>query len=104
MKKCSNDIMRRTGYLHILSLIITAIGSFLQIKSLINNEPTSIYLSLSLVLFLLLRIPNQICVAINVGRHGWYTVIGSLFGVISFSVITYLEHKKNIEYNREKIK
>jgi len=86
--KCSAAMMKYTGYLHIIALVIAIYGTMKQIDAVKNNEPYSIALSLSLTLMLLLRVPNQICVSFK-EYHGWYSVIGTLVGAASFAYLSY---------------
>ena len=37
---------------------------------------------------LLLRVPNQVCVALN-QPEGWYSVIGTMVGAVSFAYLSY---------------
>ena len=92
--KCNDTLFNITGKLHILSLIIAVFGTYKQIESIQNNEPHSIWLSLTLTIMLLLRIPNQICVSFE-KFDGWYTVIGTVMGVIGFSYLTYITFEKD---------
>ena len=52
--------MNLTGYLHIFSLVFAVFGTYMQIDALHKNKPNSIWLSLSLCVMLLLKLPNQI--------------------------------------------
>lgn len=94
--KCSPFIMNLTGYLHIFSLAFAVFGTYMQIDALHKDKPNSIWLSLSLCIMLLLRIPNQVCLSL-IHSHGWYNVIGTLMGSLSFAYLTYLTHLKNSE-------
>ena len=94
--KCSKEFKEITKYLHIVSLIITIIGTSIQFYYLMNNQTKPYVLSFSLTLFLLLRIPNQICVAYN-DSDGWYTVFGTILGILSFGMISILEYQKEKE-------
>jgi len=38
---------------------------------------------------LLLRVPNQICVAMD-NNHGWFSVVGTLIGAAGFAYLTYI--------------
>ena len=67
--KCSDSMMKYTGYLHILALMVAIYGTYSQIDSVKNGEPFSPNLAIALTVMLLLRIPNQICVAQRV-FHG----------------------------------
>ena len=77
--RCSNDMMKYTGYLHILALMIAIYGTYRQIDAVKGGEPFSPALSIALTVMLALRIPNQICVALK-ESHGWYSVIGTVVG------------------------
>ena len=57
--KCSKAMMKYTGYLHIIALIVAIYGTMHQIDAVKNDKPYSVALSLSLTVMLLLRIPNQ---------------------------------------------
>ena len=89
---CSKQLMKYTGYLHIVALVVAIFGTVKQIESVQKGETASIALSLSLMIMLLLRVPNQICVAYE-SHHGWYSVIGTLAGAASFAVLTYYNYK-----------
>ena len=88
MAKCSSSMMKYTGYFQIVALFVALYGTMKQIESVRNDKPASIWLSLSLAVMLLLRVPNQICVALN-EFHGWYSVVGTLIGAASFLYLTY---------------
>ena len=92
--KCSAAMMRNTGYLHIIALIVAIYGTVKQIDAVNSGKPFSVALSLSLTAMLLLRIPNQICVSFE-KFDGWYTVIGTLMGVIGFAYLTYITFEKD---------
>ena len=94
---CSKKIMNITGYLHIIAILVAIIGTFKQIDSVKKGEVASIALSLSLMIMLLLRIPNQICVALD-SSHGWYSVIGTIIGAISYGILTYYNYKAGKKY------
>ena len=93
--KCNATIMKYTGYLHVFSLLFAIFGTYKQIEALNENKKNSIWLTLSLTLMLLMRIPNQICLSF-IHHHGWYNVFGTLMGSLSFAYLTYLTHEKNI--------
>ena len=99
MAKCSSKMMKYTGYLHIIALFVAIYGTMKQIQSVRNNQPASIWLSLSLAIMLLLRVPNQICVAFK-EFHGWYSVIGTLVGAASFGYLAYVEYNQNNKKNK----
>ena len=87
---CSKDMMKYTGYLHILALMIAIYGTYRQIDAVKGGEPFSPALSIALTVMLALRIPNQICVALK-ESHGWYSVIGTVVGAASFGYLAYVE-------------
>jgi hypothetical protein len=89
--KCSSKFMKYSGYLHGIALLVAMIGTYKQIISVKNDEPASIALSLSLMIMLFLKIPNQICMA-YLHSHGWFSVIGTIFGIISFAILTYYNY------------
>jgi hypothetical protein len=90
--KCSQKMMEYTGYLHIIAVVVAIYGTMHQIDAVKNKSPYSPYLSLALTTMLLLRIPNQICVATK-EYHGWYSVIGTIVGATSFGYLAYVEYK-----------
>ena len=42
---------------------------------------------------LILRIPNQICVALH-ESHGWYSVLGTTAGAAGFAMLAYITYQK----------
>ena len=92
--KCNDTMMKYTGYLHILALMVAIYGTYSQIDAVKNGEPFSPNLAIALTVMLLLRIPNQICVAQRV-FHGWYSVIGTLVGACSFAYLGYMEYQQS---------
>ena len=96
--KCSPKTMQYTGYLHILALIVAIYGTFHQIDAVKSGKPFSPALAVALTLMLILRIPNQICVAFK-ESHGWYSVIGTVVGACSFAYLAYAEYKQATKVN-----
>ena len=94
--KCSEKMMRYTGYLHIVALVVALYGTYAQIDAVKTGKPFSMALALSLTVMLLLRIPNQICVALQ-ESHGWYSVLGTVMGAAGFGLLTYETYKKSEE-------
>jgi hypothetical protein len=88
--------MRYTGYLHIVALVVALYGTYAQIDAVKTGKPFSMALALSLTVMLLLRIPNQICVALQ-ESHGWYSVLGTVMGAAGFGLLTYETYKKSEE-------
>jgi hypothetical protein len=41
---------------------------------------------------LILRIPNQICVALH-ESHGWYSVLGTTVGALGFAMLAYMTYQ-----------
>ena len=50
----------------------------IKVDAVQNNKPFSPALAIALTVMLLLRVPNQICVATR-EFHGWYSVFGTLW-------------------------
>lgn len=94
--RCSDSMMKYTGYLHILSIIIAIFGTSKQVDAIKSGDSHSLWLTMSLAVFLLLKIPNQICVATR-ESHGWFSVFGTLMGVFGFLYISYVSY----EYNKK---
>ena len=92
--KCSQSLMKYTGYLHIIALVVAIYGTYYQIDSVKRGESYSPYLAAALTIMLLLRVPNQICVAFK-EYHGWYSVIGTLVGAGSFAYLAYVEYQQS---------
>ena len=89
-------MMEYTGYLHIVALVVALYGTYAQIDAVKTGKPFSMALALSLTIMLLLRIPNQICVALQ-ESHGWYSVLGTVMGAAGFGLLTYETYKKSEE-------
>ena len=94
--KCSPKMMEYTGYLHIVALVVALYGTYAQIDAVKTGKPFSMALALTLTIMLLLRIPNQICVALQ-ESHGWYSVLGTVMGAAGFGLLTYETYKKSEE-------
>lgn len=97
---CSPKMMQYTGYLHIIALIVAIYGTFHQIDAVKSGKPFSPALAMALTLMLILRIPNQICVAFK-ESHGWYSVIGTVVGACSFAYLAYTEYNQSIKKNNQ---
>ena len=94
--KCSSNMMKYTGYLHILALVVAIAGTYYQVDAVQTGKPFSPYLAIALTVMLLLRIPNQICVATK-EFHGWYSVVGTLSGAIGFAYLGYIEYQESLK-------
>ena len=88
---CSPTMMKYTGYLHIIALIVAIYGTIHQVEAVRKGEPYSPALSIALTIMLALRIPNQVCVAQKIA-HGWYSVIGTVVGASGFAYLAYIEY------------
>ena len=93
--KCSAAMMRNTGYLHIIALVVAIYGTMKQIEAVHKGKPFSVALSLSLTAMLLLRIPNQICVSLK-EPHGWYSVMGTILGAASFAYLSWVTYQHEL--------
>ena len=98
--KCSESMMKYTGYLHILALAVAIYGTYHQVDAVQNNKPFSPALAVALTVMLLLRVPNQICVATR-EFHGWYskkrtkTIFGTIMGAAGFAFLGYMEYQQS---------
>lgn len=100
MKICSPTMMKNTGHLHILALIVAIYGTSMQIDDVKQGKGTSAKLAIALTVMLVLRIPNQICVALQ-QKHGWYSVVGTVIGAGSFAYLAYMENNLDKEGKKE---
>lgn len=93
---CKNMTFKITGALHFISLFISLVGVSLQIRSVQKDEPFSLWLPLSLAIVMILRVPNQICLAFT-HRNAWLSVIGTSMAFIGYIYLTYENyiHSKN---------
>ena len=98
--KCSPSMMKYTGYLHILALAVAIYGTYHQVDVVQNNKPFSPALAVALTVMLLLRVPNQICVATK-EFHGWYSVFGTLMGAAGFAFLGYTEYQASLKKKQE---
>ena len=98
--KCSPSMMKYTGYLHILALIVAINGTYHQVDAVQNDKPFSPALAIALTVMLLLRVPNQICVATK-EFHGWYSVFGTLMGAAGFAFLGYTEYQHSLNKKQE---
>ena len=98
--KCSESMMKYTGYLHILALAVAIYGTYHQVDAVQNNKPFSPALAIALTVMLLLRVPNQICVATR-EFHGWYSVFGTLMGAAGFAFLGYTEYQQAKKEQKE---
>ena len=100
--KCTGTAFKITGILHVTALIVTFVGMGFQFYSVANDQPYAIWLPLTLCIMMLMRIPNQICVAFK-ESHGWFSVIGSLFGLAGYIALTVLTFNKSKTVKNEHV-
>ena len=91
---CSKITSKVTGFIHLFALIITFVGMGFQLAAVANDQPYAIWLPVSLSLMMLLRIPNQICVALE-SPDGWFSVIGSVIGLLGYIALTIVTFNKS---------
>ena len=91
---CSKLTQKTTGIVHIIALVVTFAGMIFQISSVNSGNPYALWLPISLAVMMLLRIPNQICVALR-ESHGWYSVIGSALGLVGYIALTVVTFQKS---------
>ena len=89
--KCSVWSMRGVGFLHLIALVISIIGTGWQISSVRQGIANSPVLPVALTLMLILRLPNQFCVALN-ESNGWYSVAGTIASVIGYLILAYYSY------------
>ena len=94
--KCSDSMMKYTGYLHILALAVAIYGTYSQINAVKSGKAFSPTLAIALTVMLLLRIPNQIFLAHRV-FHVLYSVFGTFMGGASFAYFGYKEYKASLK-------
>ena len=87
--QCSHAFKEMTGYLHGLAIIAISIFSGIQIYDLKSGSPNKYWVPLGIVVMMILRLPNVVCIAFN-DPHGWYVFAGSLVALVVNSYITYL--------------
>ena len=96
MSKCSKQVFTITRYLHILSIIVIIIGTILNAYASFEHTYTGLWLPIALAIMIVLRLPNQVCVA-HEHRDGWLSVVGSVAGMIGYIatviIIAYTYHK-----------
>ena len=90
---CSEQLRHVTGWIHGFSILVVTIVASIDLYNLVNNNLISIWFPLSIAFMMLLRIPNQICVATNVS-NGWYSLITSILDFFIWIVIAFVIHKK----------
>ena len=97
-KSCSKKEFKITRYLHIFSIIVIIVGTSYNIYAAAHKKETGLWLPLALAVMIILRLPNQICVAHNV-TDGWLSVTGSTLGLISYIatviIILHYQNKKD---------
>lgn len=97
---CDPWIMNFTGFLHLVALGVSFYGTYLQVQSVQQGKPDSPVLAIALTLMLLLRVPNQICVALR-ESHGWFSVVGTLAGAFGFGYLAYVTYKAQSHHQKQ---
>ena len=82
-KHCTDKIFKISRYFHILSIMVIMAGTGINMYASFNHQYTGFWLPLALSIMILLRLPNQVCVA-HEHSDGWLSVIGSIIGMIGF--------------------
>ena len=97
IKSCSKREFKITRYFHIFSIMVIVAGTSYNMYAAANKKETGITLPLALASMIILRLPNQICVAKN-EKDGWLSVTGSVLGLISYIatviIILHFQNKK----------
>ena len=81
--RCSEKAFKITRWFHIFSIIVIIVGTSYNMYAASTKKDTGLWLPLALAIMIILRLPNQMCVA-NESRDGWLSVIGSVLGLISY--------------------
>ena len=100
---CSSKVMKITGIFHILAIMAALIGTGYQFYHVKTQKALSYSLPLSLAVMMLLRIPNQVCVA-RKESHGWLSVTGSVIAMITYIALSVVIYQESQKYEEEKIK
>ena len=82
-RRCSEKEFKITRWFHIFSIIVIIVGTSYNMYAASTKKDTGLWLPLALAIMIILRLPNQMCVA-NESRDGWLSVIGSVLGLISY--------------------
>ena len=96
--KCSNKYKKISGYLHLLSILIISIFTFIQIYMIEKHKNTRYWIPIGIIITIILHIPNIICVALN-DWHVWYTFIGSILAIILNSYLIYHLSNTDVSIN-----
>ena len=85
IKSCSKKEFKITRFFHILSIIVIIAGVSYNMYAAANQTEIGLWLPLALAIMIILRLPNQICVA-HSEKDGWLSVCGSIIGLISYII------------------
>lgn len=102
-RDCSPKVMKITGVFHFFAIMAALIGTGFQFYNVKTHKALSYSLPLGLAIMMLLRIPNQVCVAWR-EPHGWFSVVGSVIAMITYIALTIVTHHESKKYEEEKIK
>ena len=102
-RDCSPKVMKITGVFHFFAIMAALIGTGFQFYNVKTHKALSYSLPLGLAIMMLLRIPNQVCVAWR-EPHGWFSVVGSAIAMITYIALTIVTHHESKKYEEEKIK
>jgi large-conductance mechanosensitive channel len=90
---CSDSLRQITGWTHGFSILVVIIVVGIDLYNLANNNLINVWFPLALAFMMLLRIPSQMCVAMNV-YNGWFSVITSVIDFFLWIIIAFIIHKK----------
>lgn len=101
MTKCNPTLFQISTYLHGASLVVVAIGTGMDIVEAADGK-NSYWLPLTLAIMILMRIPNQLCVAFDYDKiDAWFTVVGSLIAVGAYIALTYYSVHNQGRYEKD---
>ena len=98
---CSDSLRQITGWTHGFSIIVVIVVAGIDLYNLANNNLIAVWFPLALAFMMLLRIPNQMCVAMNIS-NGWFSVTTSIIDFFLWIIIAFIIHKKWQEIRKEK--
>ena len=86
--KCSDKFKKISGHIHLISVLVITVFTFLQIYSIEKHKNTQYWIPIGIIITILLHLPNLVCLALN-DWHGWYTITGSILAIILNAYLIY---------------
>jgi glycerol-3-phosphate acyltransferase PlsY len=100
--KCSKTTSHIFAYLHSFAVLFVILSTVYNIFYLKNADELTKNISLIVIIRILMRLPNQICISFN-DSNGWVSVAESVVSLASVLIMNYYveKHKKNINQLKE---